>query len=187
MLKPFWQRRWDVCMGFRTSLVLLARFAPIGVLLGIKKNFFVPKMWLQMLANTVYPVCQTIAVAFIRTESCFTCKYHGLPLLVVCCFNLRDLPGLCTIGFHWKKKKIEGLKGRFKVVLMGILLWIQSLNLDVPSSLRWMGVAALDSADPRQPWVSLSLRSVLRPSSAHWTREWCQGFWLFQDLLVWPC
>lgn len=59
-------------MGFRTSLVLLARFAPIGVL-GHQKNFFVPKMWLQMLANTVYPVCQTIAVAFTRTESCFTC------------------------------------------------------------------------------------------------------------------
>lgn len=87
-------------MGFRTSLVLLARFAPVGMLLGIKKIFFSLKMWLHMLANTAYPVYQTTAVAFTSIEGCFTCKYHGLPLLVVCCFNPRGLPGLCSIGFH---------------------------------------------------------------------------------------
>ena len=59
-------------MGFRTSLVLLARFAPVGMLLGIKKIFFSLKIWLHMLANTAYPVYQTTAVAFTRIEGCFT-------------------------------------------------------------------------------------------------------------------
>lgn len=101
---------------------------------GHQKKIFFPKMWLQMLANTAYAVYQTMAVAFTRTEGCFTCS----TMVFLCCFNSRDLPGLCSIGFHWKKK-IKGLKGRFKVVLMRILLWIQSLNLDAPSSLRGDG------------------------------------------------
>lgn len=75
---------------------------------------------------------------FYQNRRLFYMQYHGLPLLVVCCFNPRDLPGICSIGFHWKKK-IKGLKGRFKVVLMRILLWIRSLSLDAPSSLRGDG------------------------------------------------
>lgn len=123
--------------GVWDKLVHLARFAPVGVLLGIQKNFFFPQS--VAFPKMCIPWVSDRGCCFYRNRRLFYMQHHGLPLLAVRCFNPRDLPGLCSIGFHWKKKKIKGLKGRFKVVFMRILLWIQNLNLDAPSSLRGDG------------------------------------------------
>lgn len=46
-------------------------FAPVDVLLHIKKKFFSPKLWLQMLTNTAYPVYQTMAASVTTVEGVF--------------------------------------------------------------------------------------------------------------------
>lgn len=70
-------------------------FAPGGVLLHIKKFLF-PQIVASDANEQCIPCVSAHGCFCYHSGRCLSRKCHGLPQLAVCCFNARDLPGLCS-------------------------------------------------------------------------------------------
>ena len=123
MLKLFWQRCWDVCMGFRTSLVLLARFAPVGMLLGIKKKFFFPQNVASDASEHCIPCVSDHGCCFYQNRRLFYMQIPWPSFASCVLFQPQGSPRALQHRFSLKKKKNWRVKR--KIFFLNFILFFK--------------------------------------------------------------
>ena len=95
-------------MGFRTSLVLLARFAPVGMLLGIKKKFFFPQNVASDASEHCIPCVSDHGCCFYQNRRLFYMQIPWPSFASCVLFQPQGSPRALQHRYSLKKKNKNG-------------------------------------------------------------------------------